>query len=104
MIEMLVGLDVSNDEVYGEYRQAMKPILTQYGGSFGYDFVVSKVLLSQVNEPINRVFTINFPDESAMNSFFTDSDYVQVKEQYFTRSVRHTTIVASYQINSQQPE
>ncbi len=100
MVEMLVGLDVSNNEIYAEYRQAMKPILTQYGGAFGYDFVVSKVLLAQVTEPINRVFTINFPNESAMNSFFSDPEYLQVKDQYFTRSVRHTTIIASYEVNS----
>ena len=65
MFEMLVGLDVANDAVYSDYRQAMKPILATYRGGFGFDFVVSQVLLSQVEEPINRVFTINFPNQVA---------------------------------------
>ena len=40
--EMLVGLNVFDDEKYTEYRAAMKPILSIYGGEFGYDFKVSE--------------------------------------------------------------
>ncbi|WP_330961023.1 DUF1330 domain-containing protein [Photobacterium sp. 53610] len=97
MYEMIVGLDVTDDEVYSNYRHAMKPILSAYGGSFGYDFQVSEVLLSQVTEPINRVFTIRFPNESRKNEFFTDQDYVKVKEQFFSKSVRYTTIIARFE-------
>ncbi|WP_255611725.1 DUF1330 domain-containing protein [Marinobacterium arenosum] len=100
MYEMLVGLEVSDREVYTKYREAMKPILVNYGGGFGFDFVVSEVLLSQVDEPINRVFTITFPSQSAMDSFFADAEYQQVKEQYFVHSVRNTTIIASYEKNA----
>lgn len=97
MYEILVGLEVSNSDVYAQYREAIKPILMTYGGAFGYDFVVSKVLRSQVDEPMNRVFTINFPSQKSADSFFTDRLYLKVKAQYFTASVLSTTIIASYQ-------
>lgn len=97
MYEILVGLEVSNNEVYAQYRESMKPILVTYGGSFGFDFVVSKVLLSEVTEPINRVFTIRFPSESTADEFFSDRSYLKVKDQFFVKSVRNTTIIASYE-------
>lgn len=97
MFEMLVGLEVSNNEVYSEYRAAMKPILAEYKGGFGFDFMVSEVLLSQVDVPINRVFTINFPSQTASDNFFSDSAYLKVKEQYFLASVANTTIISSYE-------
>lgn len=75
MYEFLVGLDVLDDDIYADYRAAMKPILTSYGGNFGFDFVVSEVLLSQVEAPINRVFTIHFPDKVTAERFFSDGEY-----------------------------
>ncbi|NRB66959.1 MAG: DUF1330 domain-containing protein [Vibrio sp.] len=97
MYEFLVGLEVSNNDVYSEYRAVMKPILRSFGGSFGFDFMVSDVLLSEVDEPINRVFTIRLPNQEAAQNFFADSEYLQVKAQYFDASVSHTTIIASYE-------
>ncbi len=97
MVEMLVGLDVTDEAAYSAYRAAMMPILTFYGGSFGYDFVVSKVLQSETNAEINRVFTIRFPDDEMMDQFFSDADYVRVKAQHFESSVRNTTILARYE-------
>lgn len=97
MFEMLVGLELSDAGVYSQYREAMKPILTNYGGDFGYDFVVSEVLKSQVEVPINRVFTINFPDQASADRFFSDSQYLVAKEKFFNASVRSTTIISSYE-------
>jgi uncharacterized protein (DUF1330 family) len=51
--EMLVGLNVLDDHMYQEYRNAMKPILAAYGGRFSYDFKVSEVLLSETSREIN---------------------------------------------------
>ena len=55
MFENLVGLQVANEELYREYRKAMLPILKEHGGDFGYDFMVSDVLINQSGNPINRV-------------------------------------------------
>lgn len=96
-VEMLVGLHVVDDESYQSYREEMTPILLTYGGGFGYDFKVSKVFRSRTPAPINRVFTIYFPDEDAMDAFFAHDDYLKVKDTYFEKSVTATTIIATYQ-------
>ncbi|MGR5147888.1 DUF1330 domain-containing protein [Photobacterium alginatilyticum] len=96
--ELLVGLNVIDDRRYQEYRIAMKPILSQFGGRFGYDFKVSEVLQSEVeNNDINRVFTINFPNQTDMEAFFSDEEYLNVKSRYFESSVKSTTIISSYE-------
>jgi len=95
--EILVGLNVLNDLAYNDYRAAMKPILFYYEGRFGYDFVVSDVLISESHTDINRVFTINFTSKDKMENFFSDSQYLAVKEKYFVESVGSTTIISSYE-------
>ncbi len=94
--EILVGLNVIDDLKYNDYRSAMKPILSSYNGRFGYDFKVSEVLISEDSNDINRVFTINFSDQNKMESFFSDKEYLAVKEKYFVESVASTTIISSY--------
>ena len=96
-LEILVGLNVTDDAAYSTYRAGMTPILVLYRGSFGYDFKVSEVLKSESEVLINRVFTIQFPDESAMSSFFADSTYLEVKAAHFDRSVSDTVIIATYE-------
>ena len=95
--EMLVGLYVVDDEAYQSYRDEMTPILKTYGGGFGYDFKVSDVLKSKTEAPINRVFTIYFSNEDAMNSFFSNERYLRVKRRLFRKSVTDTTIIATYE-------
>jgi uncharacterized protein (DUF1330 family) len=98
--EMLVGLNVLDDQMYQEYRNAMRPILEAYGGGFSYDFKVSEVLLSEANSEINRVFTINFPDNGKMEGFFSNPEYIKVKETYFEASVGSTVIISSHEKNT----
>lgn len=95
-LEMLVGLEITNDEEYQLYREKMTPILSEYGGSFGYDFKIGETLKSESNHAINRVFTIRFPDEDTMDRFFSHPEYQKIKEQHFTSSVKNTTIIAKY--------
>ena len=96
-IERLVGLFVTNDELYQTYRENMLPILQVYGGAFGYDFKIAEVLKSEVEAPINRVFTISFKDEDSMATFFRDKKYLAVREKYFEPSVRATTVISKYE-------
>jgi uncharacterized protein (DUF1330 family) len=53
-VERLVGLYVTDEEMYKKYREGMLPILEAFGGGFSYDFKVSEVLKSEVKEKINR--------------------------------------------------
>lgn len=94
--ETLVGLNVTDDKLYQEYREKMTPILQKYGGGFRYDFVIDEVLKTDTESPINRVFAIYFKDEQALNDFFSNEEYLRIKEKYFTPSVSSTTIIAKY--------
>ncbi len=94
--EMLVGLHVEDHEGYENYRKEMKPILSRYGGRFGYDFIVSEVLKSETEKPINRVFTISFQDEASKDGFFADESYLDVRKRFLEKSVTDTTIIAAY--------
>lgn len=99
-LEVLVGLDVVDDEGYARYRSAMMPILTSFGGGFGYDFRIAEVLKSESAVELNRVFTIRFPDAAAMDAFFSDDTYLQVKRRFFASSVRGTQIIARYVVDT----
>ncbi len=96
-LEMLVGLNIVDDEAYQSYRDEMTPILERYDGGFGYDFKVSEVLKSTTEAPINRVFTIYFSTEDSMNSFFSNDEYLRIKQEHFEKSVTDTTIIATYE-------
>lgn len=96
-IEMLVGLHVIDDGEYRTYREQMAPILQSYGGEFGYDFQVSRVLQSKTTAPMNRVFTISFPNKDSMDSFFSNDGYLKIKQGYFENSVTSTTIISTYE-------
>ena len=96
-LEMLVGLQIVDDAVYQAYREAMLPLLQEYGGGFRYDFKVSEVLISSTTDPINRVFTIYFSDKDAMEAFFANEEYLTIRQSYFESSVTHTTIIATYE-------
>lgn len=95
--EMMVGLTVSDAQVYQEYRENMRPLLEAHGGGFRFDFVVEKVLASEADHPINRVFAIYFKDQSSRDAFFSHSDYKEIKSRFFERSVKGTTIISEYQ-------
>lgn len=94
---MVVGLNVVDDEVYQSYRDEMAPILERYGGGFGYDFRVSEVLKSKTDAPINRVFTIYFPTNDSMHSFFANDEYREIRKKHFEKSVADTTIIATFE-------
>jgi len=96
-IERIVGLFVTDDQLYQKYREHMLPILQSYGGGFGYDFKVSEVLKSKVKEPVNRVFTIYFKNEDAMNKFFDNEEYLKIRKKYYEPSVSATTIISKYE-------
>jgi uncharacterized protein (DUF1330 family) len=98
--EMLVGLKVLDEASYEEYRKYMKPILLTHGGGFSNDFKLSEVLLAEHNTDINRIFTIYFPDQKTKETFFSNEEYLKVKEQYFKGAVENVTTISSYEKNT----
>ena len=99
--ERIMGLEVIDDEIYQQYRENMIPILKTFGGSFGFDFIVSNVLKSKTEEPINRVFTIDFPSQEMMDKFFSDASYLEVKDKYFKYSVKSVTTISMHEKSAQ---
>tara|TARA_R110002167_G_scaffold125911_2_gene306416 strand:+ start:1697 stop:1993 length:297 start_codon:yes stop_codon:yes gene_type:complete len=93
----VMGLNIYNDDIYALYRQEITPILKSYGGKFGYDFKIAEVLKSRTKNNINRVFTIEFPTETAMDKFFNDPTYIKVKNNYFDAAVDAKTVIATYE-------
>jgi len=96
MFERLVGLNVSDANVYQQYRDGMMPILALYEGRFVYDFIVSDTMFNESGHPINRVFILSFPDEGASDRFFNDAGYKKVRATFFDASVENTTIIAQF--------
>ncbi len=95
--ERIMGINVSDDEEYQLYRKGMMPILRSFGGSFGFDFKVSEVLLSKTDDDINRVFTIEFPSKKAMDEFFANPEYLAVQKRHFVNSVTSKTIISMHE-------
>lgn len=94
--EILVALTVLNQEVYAEYRKAIRPYLERVQASFRCDFEVSKVLKPEEHPRWNRVFVLTFPDRERKEAFFEDSGYRAVKAQLFEKSVAEFTILAEF--------
>jgi len=89
----LFGLEVTDDVGYARYREGMAPILARYGGAFGCDFVVARVLLGP-NPRINRVFTLVFPNLDQRERFFADDEYRAVRARWFAPSVGAVEVLA----------
>ena len=98
--ERVMGICVSDDKEYQRYREGMTPILHSFGGSFGFDFKVSEVLLSKTDDAINRVFTIEFPSKKIMDEFFSNSEYLAVQKRHFVNSVTSKTIISMHDKNT----
>ena len=95
--EYLIGLHVTDEESYRRYRAGMTPILTEYGGSFRYDFRVGEVLKSETTDPINRLFVISFPSHDVADRFFADEAYAEVRATFFEPAVAAITTIAEYE-------
>ena len=98
--QRIMGLEVSDPQEYANYRAAMKSILASFGGEFTFDFIVSEALLAPANSNINRVFCLSFPSEQAMQNFFTDAQYLVVKERHFSLSVKTVTTLSMHHSES----
>jgi uncharacterized protein (DUF1330 family) len=98
--ERIMGLHVTDDDEYQRYREGMEPILNSIGGAFGYDFKIQEVLRSKVESPINRVFTIEFPNKEEMDSFFCRPDYLQIQELHFSSSVASKTVISMHETST----
>ena len=94
--ERIVGLTVTDDAAYQEYRAAMGPLLEAHGGGFRFDFTIAEVLKSSSDHPINRVFAIYFADRERMAAFYANAEYRRIKAAFFEPSVAGATVIGEY--------
>lgn len=94
--ENVVGLHVTDEASYQQYRDAMAPLLAAHGGGFRFDFTIAKVLKSAAEHPINRVFVIYFADRERREAFFAHPEYRAIRAKFFAPAVAGTTILAAY--------
>jgi uncharacterized protein (DUF1330 family) len=94
--EVLIGLHVTDEAGYTNYRDGMTPILHDMGAYFRLDLRVSEMLKGDGEDPFNRVFIISFPDEETMDRFFSNEQYQNVRSQYFDPSVKSFSKIASF--------
>lgn len=94
--EMLVAMNVTDTTRYAQYREAMKPLLAEYGGGFRYDFEVSETFSEAPAHDVTRVFAIYFSDGAASGSFFADPRYLEVKREHYEGAVDGHTVIAAY--------
>lgn len=93
---IVVAINVVDEHRYESYRAAMLPILHHFGGCFGFDLLVSRVLRSPAPHPINRIFTIQFPSRAARESFFDDPQYRHARLAHFDAAVAGFTLIAEH--------
>ncbi|MFT3766194.1 MAG: DUF1330 domain-containing protein [Minicystis sp.] len=90
------GLSIRDQALYQRYREAMTPILARHGGRFGYDFTIREVLKSEVEAPIDRVFSMLFPSRAAADGFFADPAYRAVRAELFEPAVERVSALGAY--------
>ena len=94
--EMTVGLVVVDQDLYGQYRREMRPLLDEAGGAFRFDFEVARVIHHEGVADINRTFVLRFPDQSSKERFFSDPRYVEIRRRLFEPAVKSTVFIAEY--------
>lgn len=92
--DWIIGLNVTDAGLYGQYRAEMTPLLEAAGGQFAYDFEIARTLRNASAHEINRVFVIRFPDRTARETYFQDPAYLAIRAKYFERAVSGLTVLA----------
>ena len=95
--ERVAALSIVDQDVYAEYRTAIRPLLDELGADFRFDFAVSQVLRGDDAKHTNRVFVLRFPDRAAKVRFFGDPRYAKIKQHLFDPSVASIVVIAEYE-------
>ena len=94
--EMTVGMWVEDQASYAQYRTEIRPLLEEFGGAFRYDFIVAQVVHNESGTEINRVFVLQFPDQSTKERFFADPRYLEIRRRWFEPAVKARVTIAEY--------
>ncbi len=95
---MTIGANVVDKPLYAEYREAIAPLLAARESFFAFDFEVAETLRNAFPHPVTRVFSIDFPDRPAKESFFQDPAYKAIRERLFVRAVAGASVISEHQL------
>ncbi len=95
--ERCMGLHVTDEALYGKYREGMLPILAAHHGRIRYDLDVAAMRLNEEGKPINHIFVISFATRADNDAFFLDPAYQKVRTECFKPSVDAITLLMSSQ-------
>jgi uncharacterized protein (DUF1330 family) len=96
--EMLVGLNVTDQKIYAQYRAEIASLLDSAGAGFRHDFEIARTLKTDASHEINRVFVLRFPDRAARDRFFADPRYLEIRSRLFAKSVDAGGALAEYDV------
>jgi uncharacterized protein (DUF1330 family) len=75
---LIADIDVTDDDVYKDYRSANPDIVNKFGGRYVALGGMVKVLEGDWHP--NRTVIIEFPDMESLEAFYTCDEYVKLRE------------------------
>ena len=75
---LIADINVTNDDVYKEYRSANPDIVNKFGGR--YVALGGEVKVLEGDWHPNRTVIIEFPDMGALNAFYSCEEYAALRE------------------------
>ncbi len=74
----IVQIKISNEDQYKKYRDAVVPLIMQFGGKFAVQRGTVEVL--EGHHDGRRMVMFEFPSMQAIHAFWNSAEYVPVKE------------------------
>jgi uncharacterized protein (DUF1330 family) len=88
---LIVDETITDAKVFEDYKRAVVPIITKFGGRFLARGGEIEVLEADKGWTPGRVVVIEFPDMSALKEWYNSPDYAPVREIRF-RSAKSTMV------------
>jgi uncharacterized protein (DUF1330 family) len=73
---LIADVDVSNPDVYAEYRRQVLPLVTRHGGRFIVRGGAHETLEGEWQP--KRLVVIEFPDMAALKAWYGSSEYTRL--------------------------
>lgn len=91
---LIFSLLIMDSDIYQEYRDKIKPVMTRYGVSVQYEYTIDSVLSSELPEDkVNRLAVFSYADDFDIDTFFNDPEYQKAKPLLLTSSKNVTVIL-----------
>ena len=93
---VVLGLSVTNQEMYQEYREKLDPVLKEVGAKVILDVEVGNVRINPTETNFNRLIFIKFNNAESMKLLNEHPTYLSLKNSLFVPSVKQTVPLAKF--------